>query len=150
MRGLATQQKLLAQAKKYGMSHLALTETNGLWGFIRFVQHTNAANIQPIAGVNIVTAKDDVILLAENQVGYENMCRAISKVHDSPDLSLTELLSAGYSGLFFLAHQEATLNILSQFIPNSNLFVELRPGFAEAQMHALSKQFSNSRTFPGQ
>ncbi len=140
MRGLATQQALLTQAKKYGMSHLALTETNGLWGFIRFVQHANAAKIKPIAGVNIVTPKDDVILLAENQVGYENMCRAISKVHDNPNRPITEILSAGHSGLFFLAHQKSTLEVLSKFIPNSNLFIELRPGLEETRMHALSKQ----------
>ena len=128
MRGLTTQQKLLAQVKKYGMSHLALTETNGLWGFIRFVQHAKAANIKPIAGVNIVTTNDDVVLLAENQTGYENMCRVISKVHDDSNQSITEILSAGYSGLFFLAYQESTLNELSQLVANMNLFVELRPG----------------------
>lgn len=141
MRGTATQQSLLTQAKKQGMQHLALTETNGVWGFIRFVQHAGAAGILPIAGTNIITAKDDVILLAENQIGYENLCRAISKVHDDNQQSLSAILSAGYSGLFFLAHQEKTLNELSQFIPDTNLFVELRPGTTEIQAQKLAKQF---------
>ncbi len=141
MRGTATQQFLLAQAKKYGMQHLALTETNGVWGFIRFVQHAKAADISPIAGTNIITAKDDVILLVENQIGYENLCRAISKVHDDNQQPLSTILSAGYSGLFFLAHQENTLHELSQFIPDTNLFVELRPGITEIQVRQLAKQF---------
>ena len=140
MRGTATQQSLLAQTKELGMQHLALTETNGLWGFIRFVQHAKAANIKPIAGANIITTKDDVILLVENQTGYENLCRAISKVHDDNQQSLSSILSAGYSGLFFLAHHEKALNELSQFIPDTNLFVELRPGISEMQAQQLSKK----------
>ena len=141
MRGLATQKALLTQAKKNGMSYLALTETNGVWGFIRFVQHAKAANIKPLAGTNIITEHDDIILLVENQTGYENMCRAISKVHDDNKQSLSEIFSAGYSGLFFLAHQEATIDALHQIIPFTNLFVELRPGIEESYAHHLSKQF---------
>lgn len=141
MRGTATQQSLLTQAKKYGMQHLVLTETNGVWGFIRFVQHAKAADILPIAGTNIITAKDDVILLVENQTGYENLCRAISKVHDDNQQSLSSILSAGYSGLFFLAHQEKVLNELSQYIPDTNLFVELRPGVTETRAQQLAKRF---------
>jgi len=141
MCGTATQQSLLAQAKKYGMQHLALTETNGIWGFVRFVQHAKAANIKPIAGTNIITAKDDIVLLVENQTGYENLCRAISKVHDDAQQSLSNILSAGYSGLFFLTHQEDVLKELSQFIPNSNLFIELRPDITETHTQQLSKKF---------
>jgi DNA-directed DNA polymerase III PolC len=141
MRGTATQQSLLAQTKELGIRHLALTETNGLWGFIRFVQHAKAANVKPIAGANIITTKDDVILLVENQTGYENLCRAISKVHDDNQQSLSSILSAGYSGLFFLAHQEKVLNELCQFIPDTNLFIELRPGISEIQTQQLSKKF---------
>lgn len=141
MRGIATQQSLLTQTKKQGMRRLALTEINGVWGFIRFVQHANAADILPIVGANIVTAKDDVILLVENQTGYENLCRALSKVHDNDQRSLSDILAEGYSGLFFLAHQEKTLNELSQFIPDTNLFVELRPGITEIRAQQLSKKF---------
>ena len=129
MRGTATQQSLLAQTKKLGMRCLALTETNGVWGFIRFVQHAKAADVKPIAGTNIVTTKDDVILLVENQTGYENLCRAISKVHDDNHQSLSEILSAGHSGLFFLAHHENVLNELSQFIPDTNLLLNYVPAY---------------------
>ena len=49
MRGTASLRELLAQAVKYRMSHLALTEVNGIWGFIRFVQFSREFNIQSIA-----------------------------------------------------------------------------------------------------
>ena len=67
------------------MDTLGLTDVNGLWGFIRFVQHAREADIKPIAGVNLITVHDEVILLVENQNGYENLCRIVSMIHDNPD-----------------------------------------------------------------
>ncbi|MCK5332163.1 MAG: PHP domain-containing protein, partial [Candidatus Marinimicrobia bacterium] len=57
MRGTASQQELLTAARNQGMQYLALTEVNGLWGFIRFVQHAHAAGIKPIAGANIIVGE---------------------------------------------------------------------------------------------
>ncbi len=142
MSGTATPRQIIERAKAYHQSHLALTEINGLWGFIRFVQIARDNNIQPIAGTNIITATDDIILLAENQSGYENICRAISKVHDNPNLSISEILKHNYKGIFVLAHQENTLKQLSQFISDTHLFVELRYGVTEHEAKRLSGKFN--------
>ena len=141
MSGTASQQSLIAEAVNQGMRHFALTETNGLWGFIRFVQRARAAEINPIAGVNLITDRDEAVLLAENQSGYENMSRAISALHDDPTQSVAKILQNCTSGLFVLAHEKSTLSSLSQHIPNSHLFVELRPGIAEHTAQKLSRKF---------
>ncbi|MFQ6609859.1 MAG: DNA polymerase III subunit alpha [Fidelibacterota bacterium] len=142
MQGTASPRELVQHAKRLNMSHLALTETNGLWGFIRFVQQAREADIKPIAGVNIVTESDDVVLLAENQTGYENICRIISKVHDDPSAGIIPLLKPHRTGLFILAHHESTLQALSTIIPNSQLFVELRPGTTEHQAVQLARTYT--------
>ncbi len=141
MRGTASLRELLAQAVKYRMSHLALTEVNGIWGFIRFVQFAREFNIQSIAGVNLITDYDDVILLVENQQGYENMCRIISDVHDSRDVHVADLLKSRHDGLFVLAHEKHVLKKLVKLIPDTHLFVELRPGVEERTAKGLAKQF---------
>ena len=123
------------------MSHMALTEVNGLWGFIRFVQLAKEQGIKPIAGTNLVTTMDDIILLVENQTGYENMCRIISHVHNDPDVLISNLLKPLYSGLFILAHQNNVLQSLATFIPNSHLFVELRPSITEAEARILANTY---------
>ena len=140
MRGVALQPQLLDCARSYGMQYLAMTETNGLWGFIRFVQHARAAKIKSLAGVNLITKYDEVILLAENQTGYENICRATSRVHDDDTQSMTEILDSIISGIFVLSPKAVTLRSLAQTIPNSHLFVELRPGVEEVQARNLSKE----------
>ena len=141
MRGTIPLMKLITRAKDLHMSHMALTEVNGLWGFIRFVQLAKEQGIKPIAGTNLVTAMDDIILLVENQTGYENMCRIISRVHNDPDVSISNLLRPLYSGLFILAHQNNVLQSLATFIPNSHLFVELRPSITQAQARILANTY---------
>ena len=142
MRGTATPQELLARAKAYGQQYLALTEVNGLWGFIRFVQFAREADIKPIAGTNILSGGDDIILLAESQYGYENLCRIISAVHDGNDPGVVELLKRWKKGLFVLAHQETVLAKLLQLMPKTHLFVELRPGITERHAWRLSRLFN--------
>src|SRR3990172_7077603 len=70
MSGTASPQVLIEQARACRMSHLALTEVNGLWGFIRFVQQARDNGILPIAGANVITEKDEAVLLVETQKGY--------------------------------------------------------------------------------
>jgi len=141
MRGTATPQELLARAKAHGQQYLALTEVNGLWGFIRFVQFAKEADIKPIAGTNILSAGDDIVLLAESQQGYENMCRVISAVHDDDEHPVADLLEKWNAGLFVLAHQERVLEALSRFMPETQLLVELRPGVRERHAWHLSRIF---------
>jgi error-prone DNA polymerase len=141
MQGTASQQTLLTLARQYRMSHLALTETNGLWGFIRFVQHARAADIQPLAGTNLITDDHDLIVLAEDQAGYHNLCRAISRVHEDPIRSADQIFQGDTAGLFILAHQDHSLTELCEFIPDTHLFVELRPGIPEKEAGRLARKF---------
>ncbi|MBL51658.1 MAG: DNA polymerase III subunit alpha [Candidatus Marinimicrobia bacterium] len=141
MRGLLSLSDLVSLSKSEGMDTLALTDVNGLWGFIHFVQHCKDAGIFPIAGTNLITDKDEVILLAENQYGYENICRIVSAIHDNPNQSVIDILREKCIGLFVLAHDENTLKALMKFIPDTHLFIELRPSIQESEAHRLSKKF---------
>ena len=139
MRGTASQQELLTATRKQGMQYLALTEVNGLWGFIRFVQHAHAAGIKPIAGANIIVGGSDLILLVENSAGYSNLCRIISAVHDDENIAIEELIEPHASGLFVLTHRYDDLEKLASIVLKSHLFVELRPGVTEASAKRMSR-----------
>ena len=140
MRGLLSLPDLVNLSRSCGMDTLALTDVNGMWGFIRFVQHCKDAGIYPIAGTNLITKTEEVVLLAESQYGYENMCRAVSAVHDNADRSVTEILKKNCAGLFVLSHREPTLKKLIEFIPDTHLFIELRPGIQESAAQKLTKE----------
>ena len=83
MSGLLSLKKLIQLSKVGGMGSLALTDVNCLSGFINFVKYCNSMEVKPIAGTNLITKDEDIILLVENQIGYENLCRIISKLHDN-------------------------------------------------------------------
>ncbi|SVB04696.1 uncharacterized protein METZ01_LOCUS157550, partial [marine metagenome] len=140
MRGLLSLSDIVNLSHSCGMDNLALTDVNGMWGFIRFVQHCKDAGLSPIAGTNLITEKDEAILLAESQYGYENMCRSVSAVHDDPNQLIENILEKRYPGLFVLSHHEPTLEKLINFIPGTHLFIELRPGIQESFTNRLAKK----------
>ena len=149
MRGLLSLPDLMNLSRSNGMDTLALTDVNGMWGFIRFVQHCKDAGIRPIAGTNLITEKDEVIILAENQYGYENMCRAVSAVHDNPNQSVVDILEKRLAGLFILAHDELTLKKLINIIPDTHLFIELRPGDQESLPKRMAKELKLEMVITG-
>ena len=139
MRGLLSLTEMIKIARSYSMNTLALTDVNGIWGFIRFVQHCNNSEIRPIAGVNLMTDTQEVVILVENQYGYENLCRIISDVHDDKTKLISDILKNYSSGLFVLSHDVSTLKALKHFIPDTHLFIELRPGMEELAIQQLAK-----------
>ena len=140
MRGLLSLPEIMNLAQSCSMDKLALTDVKGIWGFIRFVQESRGSGIDPIAGVNLITHRQEVLILVENQNGYENLCRIISDVHDDPRSDLSDVLKKYYSGLFILGHDVSTLKALRHFIPDTHLFIELRPSFQESTIKQLSRE----------
>ena len=145
MRGLLSLTDMIKIARSYSMNTLALSDVNGIWGFIRFVQHCNNSEIRPIAGVNLMTDKQEVVILVENQYGYENLCRIISEVHDDQTKLISDILKNYSSGLFVLSHDISTLKALKDFIPDTHLFIELRPGMEESAIQQLAKDQDRDR-----
>jgi DNA polymerase-3 subunit alpha len=51
---------LVARAVGEGMTHLALTDTNALYGVLVFNQACQAVGVQPIIGMTVTTAGEGV------------------------------------------------------------------------------------------
>lgn len=134
MQGTAPIAALVDRAKAYGMTQLALTEVNGLWGFINFTRIAKQTGIQAICGSHILTGPpkeppiQDVVLLVETQAGYENLCRVLSQLHDDSALDIVAALQTWGAGLILLCPDPMLLQRLAKVLPSHNLFGELRPG----------------------
>ncbi len=85
---------LVARAQADGSSHLALTDTNALYGAVAFARFCRQAGIQPIVGMT-VTVEDvpgpdgaalpgHLVLLATGPTGYRSLCRLSSLIQGSP------------------------------------------------------------------
>ncbi len=89
---------LVARAAAEGMTHLALTDTNALYGVLAFDKACRAAGLQAIIGMTI-TAVDQgwkvavaggetpghLALLATGPAGYRSLCRLSSLIQSSPE-----------------------------------------------------------------
>jgi len=100
---------LVARAAAEGFSHLALTDTNALYGVVPFERACRAQNIQPIIGMTLTVAPDihpgdsdrpgQVVLLATNPAGYRALNRLSSLVQGHPNRETVARAGLGWAAL---------------------------------------------------
>jgi DNA polymerase III subunit alpha len=124
---------LIERCSELGMGSLALTDRDGLYGAVQFYEKARAAGIKPIIGCDLaleVTSRDSenretrAILLARDDEGYRNLCRAVTerRLGEKP-LPLEKLADLG-QGLFALCGDDAALEPLRSIFGDS-LYAEL-------------------------
>src|SRR5438046_10740194 len=78
--GASSVDDLVAAAKERGMDALALTDTNGLYGAVRFWNAAKEAGIKPIWGVELQTLDfGHLVLIAKDEAGWRSLCRIVSQ-----------------------------------------------------------------------
>lgn len=140
MWGMISLEQVIYSAKKQGQKYVALTDINGVWAFITFVEMAQKNGLKPIAASHLMGEEIDVILLAETTRGYENICFILSERHRTPKGSLETWVKGKTQDIFFLSPQKSNLKLLAKYVPANHLFMELRPGMEEAYAHNLAKE----------
>src|SRR5207237_1336212 len=65
-----------------GYGALALTDHDGVYGSLEFVQAAQAFGVRPITGAEVTLADGShVTLLVESAAGYANLCRLLTAAH---------------------------------------------------------------------
>jgi error-prone DNA polymerase len=79
--GVPSPEALIARAAEYGMPAIALTDHDALYGAARFAEAARQAGIKPIFGaeITLINGGGRITLLAENEEGYANLCRIITR-----------------------------------------------------------------------
>src|ERR1043166_3550460 len=85
LRGISSIQKLCDAARRRGFDALALTDTNGLYGAVRFQEIAKANGLKPIFGAELKTKSDRALLLVKDSAGNANLCRLLSARHEHSD-----------------------------------------------------------------
>lgn len=81
---------LVSRARELGMTSLALTDRNNMFGMVQFMKEANKQGIKPILGAEVLIAGDEgpdcggqkkyqLVLLAKNLNGYHNLVKLLSK-----------------------------------------------------------------------
>ncbi|MFA6008153.1 MAG: PHP domain-containing protein, partial [Candidatus Shapirobacteria bacterium] len=67
MRGVVSPAEWAAAAKAAGLSRIALTDRNGLYGIPTFVEACGKAGVRPIVGMELVYDGGRAVLIAERK-----------------------------------------------------------------------------------
>jgi len=137
--GIGTIEEICQAAKDLGMKRLALTDINGLYGLVFFVQMARERGIEPIVGSELLSDGSRAVLLVKNQQGYANLSHIISARHCHQDFDLIRTLRQKREGLIILSDN---FKLLKLFRHDSieDLFVEMSPGFQMANCYAFSRK----------
>src|SRR5437879_4275281 len=94
-------------AVEQGLDALALTDTNGLYGAVRFANAAKARGLRPIFGAELeLQDMGHVILIARDRQGWTSLCRTISAAQlageKTKPKATFDLLAENAAGLFAL------------------------------------------------
>lgn len=111
----------------HGQDTLALTDTNGLYGAIRFLDVARQAGLKPILGAELVHQRHRAVLLAKTPAGYANLCRILSARYSDEPFDGIQTVARHRDGLIILSDDVTALTVWRQDSAE-DLYVELTPG----------------------
>ncbi len=130
---------LCQAAGEMGMNRLALTDTNGLYGLVFFIQAAGEMGIRPIVGSELLSDGRRAVLLVKNHQGYANLSRIISACQCHQDFDLIRALREKREGLIIFSDDFRLLKAMKGD-GIDDLFVEMSPGYQMARCYAFSRK----------
>ena len=141
MRGVSSVETLCRTAAASGYDSLALTDTNGFYGLIRFLEAARKHRIQPIVGVTLQTKTESAVLLAKSPKGYEILSDCTTRRHLDDRFSLAASLPEVGSDVALLSSDPSLLKALRARI---DCWVEVIPGSRGRKALALARELDLS------
>ena len=152
MRGTASIDALLIAARDRGMRSMALTDIDGVYGAVRFLEMARTIGLRPILGATITPvvgpgraatsktaagsgkagAEGRATLLIRDAAGWSALCRLLTRRHLEPAFDLVPALVEGCEGLVVLSASLPLLRALHAARGPRDLYLALEPAGAAA------------------
>jgi error-prone DNA polymerase len=112
MWGTASIKQVCRAAKCLGYTHLALTDTNNLYGLWPFLTTCRREGLTPIVGAEVTdrSRKQRAVCLVQTNTGYRNLCRLLTRRHVGEDFDLETALVSHADGLVVLTQNADLLS----------------------------------------
>ena len=125
LEGAIEPKAIAKQAAKLGFPAIALNDRNGLYAAMAFGEACMEAGVQPVIGAMLAVARPDdigpagsidwLVLLAQDEAGYDNLCRLVSAahldrpIHEEPHVPFDALRGATEGLIALTAGREGAL-----------------------------------------
>ncbi|NNL75594.1 MAG: DNA polymerase III subunit alpha, partial [Desulfobacterales bacterium] len=112
MWGTSSPEEICAVAKQLGYNRLAITDTNNLYGLWPFLEACKRTGMTPIVGAELTdcASKRRAVCLVENDEGYRNLCRLITRRHSDDIFNLKSAIVKHSKGLVVLTQNRELLS----------------------------------------
>jgi error-prone DNA polymerase len=104
MWGTAYVKQVCLAAKRLGYDRLALTDTDNLYGLWPFLRTCRQEGLTPMVGAEVTDPmrKQRAVCLVEDEGGYRNLCRLLTRRHMDTEFDLQAVLPNYATGLVVL------------------------------------------------
>jgi DNA polymerase-3 subunit alpha/error-prone DNA polymerase len=111
MWGVPSIRRLCRAARQMGYDRLALTDTDNLYGLWPFLKTCRREGLRPIIGAEVTDpgAGQRAVCLVENDTGYRNLCRLLTRRHLDAGFDLGTTLPTLARGLVVLTRDAGLL-----------------------------------------
>jgi error-prone DNA polymerase len=111
MQGVNSPKQLCQAAARMGYDRLALTDVDNLYGMWNFICACQREGLRPIIGAEVSdpVSGSRALCLVENDSGYGNLCRLLTRRHTKEAFDLEKDLPARAAGLTVLARDAGLL-----------------------------------------
>ena len=123
--------ELAVRAADLEMPALAITDSGGVYGAVRFLQACRKVGVKPLIGAALEVDGEELLLIARNLAGYSRLCRLLSVAHlDQPKGEARASLAAvaeHRGDLFYLTStdDEPRLRSMQEALGRDVVFSEL-------------------------
>lgn len=116
LRGTASPLALCRRAKELGYPGLALTDRDNLYGLWPFLRACREEGLRPLIGAEVSQPGSDrvVTCLVQNDQGYANLCRLLTRRHRGSGFDLAVEVPPLAAGLVFLCRDQTLLETYSK------------------------------------
>jgi error-prone DNA polymerase len=141
-RGANSIEEICYSAQQKGFSHIALTETNGVYGLGFFLQVARSYRLQPVIGAYLDKNSIQAVVLTKNYSGYQFLCQTITKIHCDDSLDLCAWLVQNRHDVIILSNSAELIKMTASSNRHDDFFVELIPHQGGEDAVRLSKKFN--------
>ena len=142
MWGTCSPEQICLAAKAMGYTRLAITDTDNLYGLWHFLKACRRTGITPVVGAELTDPNSScrVVCLVENNTGYRNLCRLITRRHSDNPFDLRSDLFAYTKGLVILTRAPELLKALAGAGAVTAAALPRRPSSASFRLRQVARQ----------